>query len=439
MKLQKKILVGLAIAAGVVAIVILFGTDGGIQDPLLENQSIQKVYFADHISPAHMAVIAKFNEKYRGSIEVVPVDLPFSKFSTNERKELLARSLRSKSDRLDIFSVDYIWTARFAKWCEDLDPYFSEEERQTVIPPSIKSCITDGKLVAMPMYIDIGMMYYRKDIIDKLKDHEEIERKLKKSMTWKELISLRHRLGYDQKPYYIFQANDFEGLICNYFELAKSLDSNFLKDNVIDLTSPAARTALQTLVDFVHKEKISPGVVTEFDENKSYYYMLDNDAVFVRGWPNFLEGFQKTYRDSSKFSLIERAALPHFENGNITSVYGGWNLMLSKFSTKKEAAIKFIRFLQTEEAQKTMFEVGGYIPVNQNIYSDTTFLKNHPDLIFYHELVGHGFHRPSLVNYTRISDIIAHYVHSAIKKEISVDEALRKASEMIGSNQVLVK
>jgi multiple sugar transport system substrate-binding protein len=31
---------------------------------------------------------------------------PFQKFSTNERKELLTRSLRSKSDRIDIFSVD---------------------------------------------------------------------------------------------------------------------------------------------------------------------------------------------------------------------------------------------------------------------------------------------------------------------------------------------
>jgi multiple sugar transport system substrate-binding protein len=33
-----------------------------------------------------------FNSRNKGRIEVVPVNLPFEKFTTNERKELLARS-----------------------------------------------------------------------------------------------------------------------------------------------------------------------------------------------------------------------------------------------------------------------------------------------------------------------------------------------------------
>ena len=70
---------------------------------------VKKIYFVDHISAAHQKVIDKFNEKYKGQIEVVAINLPFVKFSTNERKELLARYLRSKSDRIDIFSVDQIW------------------------------------------------------------------------------------------------------------------------------------------------------------------------------------------------------------------------------------------------------------------------------------------------------------------------------------------
>lgn len=406
---------------------------------MLKEDDSQKVYFADHISPAHKAVIDAFNIKYKGRIEVVAVDLPFTKFSTNERKELLARSLRSKSNRLDIFSVDYIWTSRFAKWCEVLDPYFGEYAQTKIISPTIQSCITDGKIVAMPLYIDIGMMYYRKDIIQRLPNGDEIERKLKKSITWDEFLSLRSKLGYNNRPYYIFQANDYEGLICNYFEIAKSLDSNFFAYNTINLKSPAAKKALQILVDFVHKQKISPLKVVEFDENQSYQYMLENDAVFVRGWPNFVENFQKTYPNDPRFQYIERAPLPHFPGMKPTSVYGGWNLMISKFSTKKEAAVEFIRFLQTKETQKMMFELGGYIPVNHDIYSDTAYLAQHPDLVFYRKLVENGFHRPSLEEYTKLSDIIAHFVHLAIKGEMTADEALQRATEMIGSKNVLIK
>jgi len=89
-----------------------------------------KIYFADNISIAHEALIKRFNETYRGEIEVVPINLPFSKFSTNERKELLARSLRSRSDLIDVFAVDLIWVPRFAKWCEPLDIHIGMQGRQ---------------------------------------------------------------------------------------------------------------------------------------------------------------------------------------------------------------------------------------------------------------------------------------------------------------------
>lgn len=439
MKDSTKITVLVFSIVAALALLALYSTFLDSSSLLASVGKVEKVYFADHISPAHQAVIDKFNKKYVGRIEVVPVDLPFSKFSTNERKELLARSLRSKSDRLDVFSVDYIWTPRFAKWCVDLTPYISREEQQKIISPAMQSCSKDGKLVAMPLYIDIGMMYYRKDIINRLPKAHEWHQTLRSSISWNELLRLVGLLGYTNKPFYLFQASDYEGLICNYFELVKSIDSSAFRGNTIDLRAPAARQALQFMVDLVHRYRISPKNVVEFDENKSYDYLLENDAVFVRGWPNFLENYRKVYRDTSKFALIERAALPHFEGQRPTSVYGGWNLMVSKFSTKKEAAIEFVRYLQTEEAQKTMFEIGGYIPVNQKVYDDSLYCAQHSDLIYYRALVERGFHRPFLDDYTRISDIIAHFVHRAISKEISVDEALSQASAMIESKALLIK
>ncbi len=435
---MKMLMTGAGLILGIGALYIA-ATNFSTTDFIFQHSTVSKVYFADHISPAHKAVIELFNRKHAGRIEVIPVDLTFSKFSTNERKELLARSLRSKSDRLDIFSVDYIWTPRFAKWCEDLNPYFPDEAQKKIIPPAIRSCVHNNRLVAMPLYIDIGVMYYRTDIIDRLPNAEEIDRKLQGSIGWDELLKLRSSLNYGKKPFYIFQANDYEGLICNYFEIINSLQPGFFSANRIDLRSDVAKRSLQYLVDLVHTQQVSPLRVTEFDENKSYEFMLDSDAVFVRGWPNFVENFRKIYSDTSKFRSIGRAALPHFPGKQPTSVYGGWNLMVSKFSTKKEAAIEFIRFLQTEESQKMMFEMGGYIPVNSGIYRDTAYMDLHPDLGYYKGLVDRGFHRPFIEDYTRISDIISYFIHRAIKKEITVDEALDRASAMIDSKALLIR
>ncbi len=396
-----------------------------------------QVYFADNISYSHKLVIEEFNQLYRGKIEVIAVNLPFEKFSTNERKELLARSLRSKSD-IDIFAVDLIWVPRFTRWSEPLDKYFSQAEKERLLSYAIESCIYEQSLVAMPMYIDVGLMYYRKDIIRRLPNAEEIEQRLQSSITWDEMLELRKKLKYENKPFYIFQAKDYEGLVCNYFEVAVSRRPDFFKNNLIPLTSTAAEEALSTLVGFV-KTNVSPKAVLDFEENLSYTYMLDHDGVFVRGWPNFVEKFKRFYPDTAKLSNIGRAPLPHFDGENPTSVLGGWNLMVSKSSTKKEAAVEFIRFLQSDHIQRLFFERDGYMPVINSVYQDSMFLVSHPELTFYKKIMQNGFHRPALVEYTKTSNILSHFIHLAIKQDLTVKDALQKANDMIQSNAILIK
>ncbi len=351
---------------------------------------------------------------------------------------MLTRSLRSKSEKLDIFAVDLIWVPRFAKWCEPLDSYFSADEKRRLLRDAMRSCVFEGTLVAMPMYLDVGLMYYRWDIIRRLPDAAAIEKRLQESISWKEMAHLRKRLGYMNKPFFIFPAKDFEGLVCNFLELAVGDDPGFLKSNTFPMLSPPATKSLQMMVDFV-KDGTTPPEVTDFDEFLCNTYMLDHDAVFVRSWPDFVQSFRTSYSDTAKLKYIAKAPLPHFEGRSSTSVFGGWNLMVSKSSTKKEAAIEFIRFFQSERIQRLIFERTGYLPAINSIYEDSVFLHTHSELPFFHKLLHNGFHRPALVEYTKVSDIVSHFTHLAIKQELSVNEALTRTDELIRSNEVLIK
>jgi multiple sugar transport system substrate-binding protein len=420
----------------VILIFILFGWPGVLTKT---PRSATRVYFADNISSAHRRTIERFNEEHVGAIEVVPVNLPFDKFSTNERKELLARSLRDKSDRIDVFAVDQIWVPRFSKWSAPLGSYFSRFEREHILSYALESCYYDSTLFAIPLYIDVGMMYYRRDLVRELPDGADIEELLQHSITWEDFARLKGRLAHGSIPFYTFQANDYEGLVCNYFELIAGQDPQFFSSNAVDLRSPAARSALQMMVDFVHRFGMSPSRVTEFDENRSYAYMLDHNGVFVRGWPNFLENFGTFYPDTARLRNIGRAPLPHFRGKKPAAVFGGWNLMISKNSASLPEAVEFLRYLQSEEAQKLMFEVGGYLPSNNVVYGDSSYMRAHPDLVSYRKLLDSGFHRPSLVEYTKMSDIISHFVQLAIKGELPVDQALHQANAMIEANEILIK
>jgi multiple sugar transport system substrate-binding protein len=437
-KLNKKRVVVLALFVVPIVIgVVWLSTAIGLF-PRGESIKPVQLYFADNISPALQIAIDEFNRLHRDQIEVVPVNLPFDKFSTNERKELLARTLRSKSEKLDVFAVDIIWVPRFARWGEPLDAHITAAEKERLLSYAMESCVFDQALVAMPMYVDVGLMYYRKDLLHKLPDADAIERRLQESITWEEMSILRKRLGYERNPYYVFQGKDYEGLVCNFLELAVNRDSSILKGKAIDLRAPASEHALRTLVDLV-RTNASPSEVTDFEENPSYTYMLDHDAVFVRGWPNFVENFRRFYPDTVKLNNIGRSPLPHYAGHRPTSVVGGWNLMISKSSTKKEAAIEFVRFLESDRIQRLLFEDGGFIPVINALYHDTTFLSAHKELALYSRLLKDGFHRPALEEYTKMSDIVSHYAHLALKQQLPVREALLNADKMIRSNAVLIK
>jgi multiple sugar transport system substrate-binding protein len=399
---------------------------------------VTKVYFADNISEGHAKSIEIFNEQYRGRIEVIPVNLPFGKFTTNERKEILARSLRTKSDRIDVFAVDQIWVPRFAKWAEPLNDLITPVEQEGILSHALQSCWYDNGLVALPLYIDVGMLYYRRDIVRTLPNADAVERKLQASISWDEFIALGDQLGYRGKPFYVFQGDNYEGLMCNFFEIVRGMDAGALRGETLGLQTKAARAGLQFMVDLIHQERLTPPAVVEFDEQRSYRYLLDHDGVFVRGWPNFVESFRRTYGDTAKLSRIGRAALPHFRGEAPVSVFGGWNLMISKYSKKKDAALRFIRFLQTEEIQRLFFEVEGYLPIQEKVYRDSSYLREHPDLLYQRGLIERGFHRLSSEDYTKQSDIVSYFLKRALMRELTPEEALHRALNMIRSNETFL-
>lgn len=398
-----------------------------------------KIYFADNISPALRQLINRFNENYQGKIEVIPIDLPFSKFSTNERKELLARSLRSKSDLIDIFAGDLIWSPRFAKWVHPLNNFFNSSELKSISNHSLESCYFEEKLVAIPLYIDVGLMYYRRDILKKVPDFPVIEENLKNSITWEEFIDLRQRYFSDVESFYLYPAKNYEGLVCSFAELILSQNKSSFNKDTIKINTPESKKALQLLVDLVNRYHVTPEAVLNFDEYQSYVYSLKNDGIFFRGWSGFMLNHSGIIEEAGKTGLFGVAALPHFKGSTPVSVFGGWNLMISKHSKHVDEAVTFLKFALRKENQEMMYSVGGYLPVNLQVYADQPFMEKHEHLNYYFTLLKNGVHRPYTSDYTKKSDIISFYIHQAIKKELSSEEALAKAEYLMNTNKFLIK
>lgn len=411
-----------------------------LRDSFAPKNKAVELYYADHISEAHKTIIQRFNQENEGRIRVIPVDLPFSKFSTNERKEILARSLRSKSDRLDIFSVDVIWVPRFAKWAVPLDGYITTKSLEHINKSALQSCYYGGRLVTVPVQIDVGLLYYRKDLLRLFPDHQQIEQQLKHSMRWEDFIDLGRRWKKYNKPYFIFPADNYEGFVCLFLETLSSDENHHIFDgDSVQLNSFQVRRGLTLLYNMINTWKFTPAVVLEFDELKSLNYALDNDALFLRGWPGYKIHHRSKVNYPEKLDLLTEVPLPHFDGEEKTGVFGGWNLMISKFSSKKEQAVKFLRYVLEERNQITYFRKAGYYPVLRTLYGDSEFARRNPQINVYDQLLNSGKHRPFRADYTHISDIMSYYFKMALKREITVQQAITTAMDKINADQAFIK
>ncbi len=402
------------------------------------KNDVVEIYFADMMTAGHKILIDRYNKLNAGKVKVIPVDFPNSDFSTNERKEILARSLRGHGDGIDLFAVDIIWVQRFAKWCEPLDKYFEDKELKKILSPALQSCYFDGELVAVPLDLVQSIMYYRSDLINKMKDSKEIIRKLNNYITWEDFIKLSSEFP-DKNNFYIFPGADYEGFICCFTEQLLSLKPNYFEVNGFNFETPEAEQTLKLFVNLVNKYKISPPNVSEFTETPSYRYFINHDSPFLWGWPTFDKDFLENPINIQKQKLLKKVPAPHFADKRPAFIFGGWDLMVSKFSNKKEQAVDFMKFLIKNSSQEVFCNESGLYPIVKSFYEDSTLFHKYPNLVQYKELLKYGVHRPMNVEYTKFSKIMSYYFNKAIKNEIPVKDALVKCTKAIQLDKVLVQ
>ncbi|KAB2852814.1 MAG: extracellular solute-binding protein, partial [Anaerolineae bacterium] len=67
----------------------------------------------------------------------------------------------AQSGEIDIYQIDVIWPGIFAEHLLDLNEYVSQETVDSFVASNIVNNTVDGRLVALPWFTGVGMLYYR--------------------------------------------------------------------------------------------------------------------------------------------------------------------------------------------------------------------------------------------------------------------------------------
>lgn len=339
--------------------------------------------------------------------------------------DLLARYttlLRARSASVDVMSIDIVFPAQFAasQWTVPIsEAQWPTAERANYLPGPIQGCTYQEKLWAAPLRTDLGVLYYRTDLISTV------------PATWDNLVSTSNAVSPKSVKYgYVWQGAQYEGLVCDFVEVLYSYNGSILDPNdstKVTVNSPEANQALSKMVSWVGS--ISPQAVTTYQEESARATWQNGDAAFMRNWP-YAYALGNDATKSKVAGKFDITSLPYGGSGTVGhSCIGGWNLAINAYSKYPDAAWEFIKFLLQPDAQKKLAINASLTGTLESIYTDSDVLAKQPLFRNLGPILKNALPRPVSPKYSDVSDAVQRYIHQALTKNVSVSDALSSLAQ----------
>ena len=377
-------------------------------------------YFGDPVG-SHPEAEAATIERFMELCPNITVELNQSSASVTDLLAFYLTAFEAESSDLDVIRVDVIWPGQLAEHLIDLSEIAPQEHIDAQLPALIDNDTIDGRLVALPLRIGFGMLYYRPDLLEAYGYDAP-------PTTWEELEEMAATIqagerenGNDEFWGFVWQGNSYEGLTTNALEWHVSeTGANFLtSDGEILVNNDAAVAAYERAAGWVGTIS-PPGVVSYQEEDARGVWDVGN-AAFMRNWP-YAYVLSAQSENIPEFAV---APLPAGASGMGASALGGWHIGVSRYSENPEAAAAFAVYMTSVENQYYYSIDTSSPPAALELYDDPDIQEAMP------------FASPSIVeittarpsNYARdqynaVSTLYFTAVHSILTGEEDADVAM---------------
>jgi trehalose/maltose transport system substrate-binding protein len=334
--------------------------------------------------------------------------------SSSERLALYQQLLAAQASDIDVFQIDVIWPGLLANHLHDLKPYIAGDAADHY-PAMIANNTVDGRLVALPWFASVGVLYYRQDLLQKYGEALPA--------SWDELAGVAARVqaaeraaGHANLWGYVWQGRAYEGLTCNALEWVASEGGGTIvaDDGRATVDNPAAAQAVARAAAWI--DGISPPGVLNYAEEEARGVFQSGDAVFMRNWPYAWSLSQGS--DSPVRGKVGVAPLPAGTTGRSVSTLGGWQLAVSRYSRHPAIAAELVRYLTSAAEQKRRAIRGSFNPTIPTLYQDPEILDTAP---FFADLVAImriAVARPSAATGSKYNQV-SHAFWSAVHQVLS--------------------
>jgi trehalose/maltose transport system substrate-binding protein len=338
----------------------------------------------------------------------------------------------AKSPDIDVYMVDVIWQGILAPHAVDMKKYYNEAELKEFFPRIIENNTVGGKLASVPWFTDAGILYYRKDLLEKYGFKEPPQ-------TWDELTEMSKKIQEGERGAgkgdfhgFVFEGKASESVTCNAIEWIYSFNGGSIvePDKKVSINNPNAIKALETAKGWVGT--ISPKGVTTYGEEEARNVWQAGNAAFMRNWPYaYALGNDPKSVIAGKFDVT---VLPKGgADGKNAACLGGWQLMVSAYSKAPDAAADLVKFLASAESQKKRAIELTQLPTLPALYSDPQVLEKNPYWKNMLDVLANAVARPSTVtgaDYNQLSTAFFQSVNKVLTGGESPDSAVKQVERV---------
>jgi trehalose/maltose transport system substrate-binding protein len=285
------------------------------------------------------------------------------------------RSLLDSGAKIpDVYAVDVIWPGILAENLLDLNAFVPAQEIASHFPELIANNTVNGKLVALPCLVDVGLLFYRTDLLRHYGYRTP-------PRTWEELETMAARIqagerAKGQKDFwgFVWEGASSESVTCNALEWQASEGGGpIIENNRVTVNSPETGRALERAARWVGT--ISPPGVITYKEWDAYNIWQAGQAAFMRNWAT--SHFGELIQGSITKDQFDIASLPR-GSARIATTVGGRAYAVSRHSLYPREAAMLVRFLCRPDTQLNRIRKIGGSPTIGELYNDPGMLATNP-------------------------------------------------------------
>ena len=338
--------------------------------------------------------------------------------AADQRHQLYVQWLNARMGEPDILQLDAIWTPEFAAagWILPLDRFGAP--RDSLFPATVLANTWDGRLWAMPWFVDVGMLYWRTDLMRAPPATlDELEREAAR-------VQREHGLPYGL----VWQGARYEGLVTVFVEYLGAHGGRILDGGRVTVASPEGIRALEAMRREIHQQRIVPPAALTWHEEESRFAFQNGEAAFMRNWP-YAYALMADSAQSRVAGRYAVAPMPAAAGGHPTASLGGAQLAINANSPNPDAAWKVIEYLTRPAQMLERARVVGQFPTRPALYGDPALaeaLLVPPAQA--RAVIEAAMPRPVTPVYTELSEILQIDLHRALTRQSEPAAALRHAA-----------